>query len=428
MLCLDNSEWMRNGDFNPTRIKAQRDAANILCTRHLSINPENTVGIMTLAGPRCNIHCTQSRDNPRLHRAISLDNTPIGGKCRFINGMKIARLALKNRPNQKGEARIIVFVSSPIQEPLTAFKKIGRDLKKNSCGISVILMGETGDNKSKMEALVEAAQKEDGQHCDLIIVPPGVTPLEVIRSSPLYGSGYAHGSGTTGNGSSTAAQSGGNSGGEDELQRALRLSLLEAQAAAGGETSTGAQALPETEEEQIRRALELSMGVAAQNTDNNDNANQNDDAGGTTENADATDTTDAEGELDADALLMQQAIAMSTMAADDDDSDDNQVGNDEQEDEDDEAAMLAAAMAASMEDNDDPALPEASGTNEDDGISDPDYVRSLLADIPGASLDDPLIQAALGEYQQIESEKAGKKDSNDKQNDKKQIDLRFTCD
>lgn len=32
------------------------------------------------------------------------------------------------------------------------------------------------------------------------------------------------------------------------------------------------------------------------------------------------------------------------------------------------------------------------GTNEDDGISDPDYVRSLLADIPGASLDDPLIQ------------------------------------
>lgn len=118
MLCLDNSEWMRNGDYNPTRMKAQRDAANIVCTRHLSANPENTVGIMTLAGPRCTIHATQCSDNPRLHRAISLENTPIGGKCRVVNGIKIARLALKNRPNQKGEARIVLFVGSPLREEL----------------------------------------------------------------------------------------------------------------------------------------------------------------------------------------------------------------------------------------------------------------------------------------------------------------------
>ena len=198
MLCLDNSEWMRNGDYNPTRMKAQRDAANIVCTRHLSANPENTVGIMTLAGPRCTIHATQCSDNPRLHRAISLENTPIGGKCRVVNGIKIARLALKNRPNQKGEARIVLFVGSPLREEIKEFQKLGRDLKKNSCGISVVLLGEVGDNKEKMEALVEAARKEEGQRCDLIIVPPGVTPLEVVRNSPLCTPGHQYASGTTG--------------------------------------------------------------------------------------------------------------------------------------------------------------------------------------------------------------------------------------
>ena len=110
MICLDNSEWMRNGDYPPTRMKAQRDAANIVCTRHLSANPENTVGVMTLAGPRCTIHATQCTDSPRLHRAILLDNTPIGGASRVIKGIKIARLALKNRPNQKGEVCVCVCV------------------------------------------------------------------------------------------------------------------------------------------------------------------------------------------------------------------------------------------------------------------------------------------------------------------------------
>jgi len=31
MLCLDNSEWNRNGDFPPSRFDAQQDAANIIC-------------------------------------------------------------------------------------------------------------------------------------------------------------------------------------------------------------------------------------------------------------------------------------------------------------------------------------------------------------------------------------------------------------
>lgn len=31
MICLDNSEWMRNGDFSPSRFQAQADAVNLIC-------------------------------------------------------------------------------------------------------------------------------------------------------------------------------------------------------------------------------------------------------------------------------------------------------------------------------------------------------------------------------------------------------------
>ena len=46
---VDNSEYMRNGDFLPTRLQAQQDAVNIVCHSKTRSNPENTVGLITLA-------------------------------------------------------------------------------------------------------------------------------------------------------------------------------------------------------------------------------------------------------------------------------------------------------------------------------------------------------------------------------------------
>ena len=31
VICMDNSEWMRNGDYTPTRFQAQADAVNLIC-------------------------------------------------------------------------------------------------------------------------------------------------------------------------------------------------------------------------------------------------------------------------------------------------------------------------------------------------------------------------------------------------------------
>ena len=46
---VDNSDYMRNGDFLPTRLQAQQDAVNLICRSKTRSNPENNVGLLTLA-------------------------------------------------------------------------------------------------------------------------------------------------------------------------------------------------------------------------------------------------------------------------------------------------------------------------------------------------------------------------------------------
>jgi 26S proteasome regulatory subunit N10 len=46
---VDNSDYMRNGDFVPTRLQAQQDAVNLICHAKTRQNPENNVGLLTLA-------------------------------------------------------------------------------------------------------------------------------------------------------------------------------------------------------------------------------------------------------------------------------------------------------------------------------------------------------------------------------------------
>ncbi len=50
MVCVDNSEFTRNGDYGPTRFQAQADAVNLLAGAKTQHHPENTVGVLTMAG------------------------------------------------------------------------------------------------------------------------------------------------------------------------------------------------------------------------------------------------------------------------------------------------------------------------------------------------------------------------------------------
>ncbi len=46
---VDNSDFMRDGDFIPTRMQAQQDAVSLIFHAKTRSNPENNVGLLTLA-------------------------------------------------------------------------------------------------------------------------------------------------------------------------------------------------------------------------------------------------------------------------------------------------------------------------------------------------------------------------------------------
>lgn len=48
MICIDNSEWMRNGDYAPTRFQAQADAVNLICGAKTQVNLITDVYLLIL--------------------------------------------------------------------------------------------------------------------------------------------------------------------------------------------------------------------------------------------------------------------------------------------------------------------------------------------------------------------------------------------
>ena len=113
MVLLDNSEYMRNGDYAPTRIQAQADAVNLLCGAKTQSNPENTVGVMTLAGkvPKLLVAPTAELGKvlSTMH-AVTIEN-----EVNFSAGIQKAQLALKHRQNKNQRQRIVVFSGSPFE-------------------------------------------------------------------------------------------------------------------------------------------------------------------------------------------------------------------------------------------------------------------------------------------------------------------------
>ena len=147
MLLLDNSEFMRNGDYPPCRLSAQHDAANLLTGNKTQSNPENTVGVLSMAsshGSSASVLTSPTDDVGSILKSIH--EITYERKTSVTVGMQIAQLALKHRRNKNGGQRLILFVGSPIEESEKDLVKAGKLLKKNNVAIDIIEMGEHEGN------------------------------------------------------------------------------------------------------------------------------------------------------------------------------------------------------------------------------------------------------------------------------------------
>ncbi|XP_015581885.1 26S proteasome non-ATPase regulatory subunit 4 homolog isoform X3 [Ricinus communis] len=381
MICIDNSEWMRNGDYNPSRFHAQADAVNLICGAKTQSNPENTVGVLTMAGKGVRVLVTPTSDLGKI--LACMHGLEIGGEMNLAAGIQVAQLALKHRQNKKQQQRIIVFAGSSIKHDKKALEMIGKKLKKNNVALDIVDFGEEDDEKAeKLEALLAAVNSNDTSH--IVHVPPGPSALsDVLISTPVFTGDGEGGSGFAA--AAAAAAAGGVSGFEfgvdpnldPELALALRVSMEEERARQEAAAKKAAEEAAKQEKggEQPSSSQDATM----------------------TESASVT-----ASEADNKRHDLTQALAMSM---------DDPASSQELRDTDmSEAAAddpeLALALQLSVQDS-----PKDSGNPTDMSklLADQSFVSSILASLPGVDPNDPSVKDLLASMQS-QSEPQEKKD------------------
>jgi 26S proteasome regulatory subunit N10 len=162
MLVLDNSEYVRNGDYPPSRFDAQADALAVVFHAKIDANPENTVGVMTMAGTAPEVLVTHTKDLGQILSAVHTASNAIAGAIDIPTAIAVAQLALKHRENKNLRQRIIVFVASPPDADEKNMAKLAKKLKKNNIALDVVAFGdgiEHGD--SVLKSLTDGASSND---------------------------------------------------------------------------------------------------------------------------------------------------------------------------------------------------------------------------------------------------------------------------
>ncbi|GAB2231925.1 hypothetical protein Droror1_Dr00010944 [Drosera rotundifolia] len=384
MICVDNSEWMRNGDYSPNRFQAQADAVNLICGSKTQSNPENTVGVMTMAGKGVRVLTTPTSDLGKLLGC--LHGLEIGGEMNLGAAIQVAQLALKHRQNKNQRQRIIVFAGSPVNHDKKALEAIGRKLKKNSVALDVVNFGEEEDSKpEKLEALVSAVNNNDSSH--IVHVPSGSDALsDVLLSTPVFTGDGEGGSGFAA--AAAAAAAGGVSGfdfGVDpnldpELALALRISMEEERA---------------RQEAAAKRAAEEASG---QDKGQEQSSSQHATMAESTTVANTEADTQTNDRMDDENALLLQALAMSMNDSDhsitvrDTDMSDAAAANQD--------LQLALQLSVQESENE-----SSSQTDMNNLLGDQAFMSSILSQLPGVDPNDPAVRDLLASLQNQAEEK-----------------------
>lgn len=230
MVIIDNSEYMRNGDYTPSRYQAQLDTVEIIFRRKTNENPENVVGLMSNGGSSSLFLSNLTSDYGQI--LSGLHGSKIEGNGNdFINCIEIACLGLKNRLNKNQRQRIIIFIGSPINNNEDEILLLGRKLKKNNISIDIINFGEHEINLSKLDKFIEIVNNEE-KSSHLLTIPQGPYLLyEQVDKSAILRNIDNDGNGNGNFGDSNIGEFG-DFGMDDpnmdpELALAIRLSLEE---------------------------------------------------------------------------------------------------------------------------------------------------------------------------------------------------------
>lgn len=181
MICVDTSEFMRNGDFIPSRLQAQQEAVSLICHSKVRTNIENNVGLLTLSN-NPEVLATMTMDIGKV--LAKLHQIEPKGFLNFMTGIKIAHLALKHRQGKNHKMRIVIFVGSPLELDEKDLEKQAKRLKKENVSVDIINFGEETDNTTKLSNFISILNGKDGQSSHLVTIP-GPHLNEALMTSPI---------------------------------------------------------------------------------------------------------------------------------------------------------------------------------------------------------------------------------------------------
>ncbi|XP_020356333.2 26S proteasome non-ATPase regulatory subunit 4 isoform X2 [Oncorhynchus kisutch] len=342
MVCVDNSEYMRNGDFLPTRLQAQQDAVNIVCHSKTRANPENNVGLISMAN-NCEVLTTLTPDSGRI--LSKLHAIQPKGKICFCTGIRVAHLALKHRQGKNHKMRIIAFVGSPVEDRDKDLVKMAKRLKKEKVNVDIINFGEEEFNTEKLTAFINTLNGKEGTGSHLVTVPPGPSLADALLSSPILA---GEGGSMMGLGASDF-EFGVDPSADPELALALRVSM----------------------EEQRQRQEEEARQVAVASA------------------ADVTTADSKESEESEEALLKMSVSQPETGGA--------AVLPDFSNMTEEEQIAYAMRMSLAGEEYGDAMDTETAKEEDDyDVMQDPEFLQSVLQNLPGVDPNNEAIRNAMG--------------------------------
>jgi len=390
LLCVDNSEYMRNGDFLPTRLQAQQDAVGMITQAKLRSNPESNVGLMSLSD--LDVLSTLTTDTGKV--LAKLHAVQPKGQIKLIPGLKIAHLALKHRLGKNHKTRIITFIGSPIEADEKELIKVAKKLKKEKVSVDVVSFGEVDENAEILKKFVETINGRDGTGSHLVTIPPGPHLSDALISSAII-------QGEDGASAVIASSGGGFEFGVDpnedpELALALRVSMEENRArqareeAGSGAMDTSAaepgtaSAAPAPEDEaMLARALEMSMEPGDSKSTSNTAPSSEPNLAAMTEEE-----------------QIEYAMRMSMQESD---------------------ATEGATKEEKMDVDDTPAKAGSKSTDEggeedySEVMNDPEFLQSVLESLPGVDPQSEAMRQAMGAL----TGSAKKEDKDEKKSDDK---------
>jgi len=239
-------------------MQSQFDAVNMIALAKTKSNPENNVGLLSLADCRVLVTLTTELGKviSKLHGAKPM------GTIDLIKGVKVANLALKHRQSKNHKPRIILFIASPVSSDHAELIKLAKRMKKEKVNIDIVNFGEEEANSAILNEFINTINGKEGTGSHLVSIAAPANLSDALFSSSLFqsedGSGLPAGFGP-----------GYQYGMEDdpELAMALRISMEESRMKQESDAKKAGEGMEmETnppisgEDDLMQQALSLSLG------------------------------------------------------------------------------------------------------------------------------------------------------------------------